>query len=128
MPEQMSILAIKAAVLGGGDHAPLATVPRYTTWVDARWTTPTAARFAEAYRANSAFHSCVKRLALCFVEPPFRAMRRQRDGSEVADPASPLQALLNQPNPDQSQREWLRMSMVYQGWGGNCYLNLIPDK
>jgi hypothetical protein len=63
-----------------------------------KWDTETA--IEQGLKASAIFYACVDRRAKSIAQVPWKAYRKQRDGSLVAAPESPLQRLIDKPNPD----------------------------
>mgnify|MGYP000415507140 FL=1 len=101
-PEQQLRLAIKSASL------PELT-PRW--WLFARrdyeWDAETAIK--EGYNASAIVYAAVEKRAKLLASVPWVAERKNREGEWEPAENSPLQRLLDRPNPEQSMYE-----LVYQ--------------
>jgi HK97 family phage portal protein len=102
------------------------TVARMMTFV------PTWARYAfskvtfqqlvrEGYKQNSAVSACATTLQLTFPEPPLLA-GYEEDGRFIPDYGHPAMALLQNPNPDMGQSEFMQFAIAYCSIGGNVYI------
>jgi len=93
---------------------------------------PTWARYAfskvsfsqlvrEGYKQNSAVSACATTLQLTFPEPPLLA-GLEVDGRFVPDYGHPVMSLLQNPNPDMGQSEFMQFAIAYCSIGGNVYI------
>ncbi len=74
---------------------------------------------------NSAVYSCLMALSMAFFEPPLRVFRGQEHGDHEMVLDSPIQSLLDTPNPAMSGKElqfWLAWA---QHCDGNAYLQKL---
>lgn len=74
---------------------------------------------------NSAVFSCLMALAMAYIEPPMRVFKAMRDGQPKVVPASPIQTLLDNPNPAFSLTEILFWIAWAKHADGNAYLRKI---
>lgn len=111
------VLAIKSITL------PEAT-PRW--WLFAKrfqdWQVRNA--IEEGYNASAVVYACVEKRAKLIASVPWKAERRRGDDWEH-DPRSPLQQLMNRPNPDQSGYELMYEASQALDLGGNAYISEI---
>lgn len=93
---------------------------------------PTWARYAfskvtfqqlvrEGYKQNSAVSACATTLQLTFPEPPLLA-GVEVDGRFIPDYGHPVMSLLQNPNPDMGQSEFMQFAVAYCSIGGNVYI------
>lgn len=88
-----------------------------------KWDTETAIEMG--LKASAVFYACVNRRAQAVAAVPWKACRKQRDGSLVEAPDSPLQALINRPNPDFSWAELMEHMSHHIDLAGNAYWSII---
>ena len=88
-----------------------------------KWDTETAVEMG--LKASAVFYACVNRRAQAVAAVPWKAHRKQRDGSLVEAPDSPLQALINRPNPDFSWAELMEHMSHHIDLAGNAYWSII---
>src|SRR3990167_3721132 len=74
----------------------------------------------EGYRKNSAVSACVTTLAFSFPEAPLLAGMKE-DGRFVPDYKHEIMKLIEQPNPDMGEVEFMQFGITYAAVGGNCY-------
>jgi len=75
----------------------------------------------EGYKANAAVSACATTLQLTFPEPPLLA-GYEEDGRFLADYKHAVMPLLQKPNPDMGQKEFMQFSIAYCSIGGNVYI------
>lgn len=75
----------------------------------------------EGYKQNAAVSACATTLQLTFPEPPLLA-GREEDGRFIPDYTHPVMALLQQPNMDMGQSEFMQFAIAYCSIGGNAYI------
>ena len=75
----------------------------------------------EGYKQNSAVSACATTLQLTFPEPPLLA-GVEVDGRFIPDYGHPVMSLLQNPNPDMGQSEFMQFAIAYCSIGGNVYI------
>ena len=91
-------------------------------WVRQSGTTNNFRKFVEdGYRINSAVAACTTTLAFSFPEPPLLTGYKQ-DNRFVQDYENPIFPLIQQPNPDMGEVEFMQYVITYAAIGGNCYI------
>jgi len=75
----------------------------------------------EGYKQNAAVSACATTLQLTFPEPPLLA-GYEEDGRFIPDYGHPVMALLQNPNPDMGQSEFMQFAVAYCSIGGNVYI------
>ncbi len=75
----------------------------------------------EGYKQNAAVSACATTLQLTFPEPPLLA-GYEEDGRFLPDYKHPVMALLQQPNMDMGQSEFMQFAIAYCSIGGNAYI------
>jgi HK97 family phage portal protein len=88
-----------------------------------KWNTEVA--IEEGMKASAIFYACLNRRAQSIAQVPWKAYRKQRDGTLVAAPDSPLQRLIDQPNPDFAFAEMMELMSQNIDLAGNSYWTLI---
>lgn len=88
-----------------------------------KWDTETA--IEQGLKASAIFYACVDRRAKSIAQVPWKAYRKQRDGTLVAAPDSPLQRLINRPNPDFAWAEMMEYMSQHIDLAGNSYWSII---
>lgn len=88
-----------------------------------KWNTEVAVE--QGLKASGVFYSCVNRRAEAISQIPWKAFRKQRDGTLVEAPDSPLQQLINNPNPDFSWSEMMELLSQHIDLAGNSYWSII---
>jgi len=88
-----------------------------------KWNTEVA--IEEGMKASAIFYACLNRRAQSIAQVPWKAYRKQRDGTLVAAPDSPLQRLIDQPNPDFAFAEMMELMSQNIDLAGNSYWSLI---
>lgn len=88
-----------------------------------KWDTETA--IEQGLKASAIFYACVDRRAKSIGQVPWKAYRKQRDGSLVAAPESPLQRLIDKPNPDFAWAEMMEYMSQHIDLAGNSYWSII---
>ncbi len=88
------------------------------------------ARFAhDGYRKNVAIYGCVKFRATGSQHIHLIAKRDIGDGeTEVLGAAHPLQQLIDRPNPEQSQDEWIFELVQHVDIGGTAYIHKVRPR
>src|SRR5262245_12299035 len=94
------------------------------SFTTANWPAPAAGTLPSRVYAdgNSAVFACLAALAQSYTEPPLRVYRETAPGEREALPESPLQALLDAPNPFMTAQEvwsWVTWAKCLEG---NAYL------
>lgn len=89
---------------------------------DEMWLTDVAIK--EGYNASSIVYAAVEKRAKLLASVPWKAQRRAGDEWEDA-PNSPLQKLLDNPNPDQSLYELMYQASQALDLSGNAYITEI---
>lgn len=119
-PEQQLRLDIKSASL------PELT-PRW--WLFARrdyeWNTETAIK--EGYNASAIVYAAVEKRAKLLASVPWVAERKNREGEWEPAENSPLQRLLDRPNPEQSMYELVYQFSQSLDLAGNAYLSEVKS-
>lgn len=106
-----------------------ASLPELTPrwWLFARrdydWDIETAV--LEGYQASSVVYAAVEKRAKLLASVPWIAQRRNREGEWEAVENSPLQRLIDRPNPDQSMYELVYQLSQSLDLAGNAYLSEI---
>lgn len=75
----------------------------------------------EGYKQNAAVSACATTLQLTFPEPPLLA-GHEEDGRFIPDYKHPVMALLQKPNMDMGQSEFMQFAIAYCSIGGNAYI------
>jgi HK97 family phage portal protein len=88
-----------------------------------KWDTETA--IEQGLKASAIFYACVDRRAKSVAQIPWKAYRKQRDGALVAAPDSPLQRLIDRPNPDFAWSEMMEYMSQHIDLAGNSYWSII---
>jgi HK97 family phage portal protein len=88
-----------------------------------KWDTEVAVE--QGLKASSIFYACVNRRAQSVSQIPWRAYRKQRDGELIEAPDSPLQQLIDKPNPDFSWAEMMEYMSQHIDLAGNSYWSII---
>lgn len=88
-----------------------------------KWNTEVA--IEEGLKASAIFYACVNRRAQSIAQVPWKAYRKLADGTKVEAPDSPLQRLINKPNPDFAFAEMMELMSQYIDLAGNSYWSLI---
>lgn len=89
----------------------------------AKWDAETAIEMG--LKASAIFYACVDRRAKSVAQVPWKAYRKQRDGELVEAPDSPLQRLIDRPNPDFAFSEMMELLSQHIDLAGNSYWTLI---
>jgi phage portal protein BeeE len=79
----------------------------------------------QGLKASAIFYACVDRRAKSIASVPWKAMRKQRDGTMVHAPDSPLQRLIDRPNPDFAWSEMMELVSHHIDLAGNAYWTII---
>lgn len=79
---------------------------------------------SEGYKKNAAVYQCIQRLALGYSEPP--PIVKNLKGEP--QPTSPLQRLLNRPNPMMTHGELQNYIIHYKALGGQCYAHIVRNR
>lgn len=87
-----------------------------------QWRTKVA--IDEGYNASSIVYACVEKRAKLIASVPWKAMRKTADGYENA-PDSPLQRLIDTPNPWQSWYELVYEASQNLDLSGNAFISEI---
>lgn len=90
---------------------------------DDLWLTDVAIK--EGYNASAIVYAAVEKRAKLLASVPWKAQRRTADGSYEDAPGSPLQRLLDNPNPDQSLYELMYQASQALDLSGNAYISEI---
>lgn len=90
---------------------------------DSRWDIQTAIN--EGYNASAVVYACVEKRATLFSSVPWKAMIKKSDGSFEPALNSPLQRLLDNPNPDMSMMEIMHEASQSLDLAGNAYWSEI---
>lgn len=88
-----------------------------------KWDTETAVE--QGIKASAIFYACVDRRAKSVAQVPWKAYRKQRDGTQTEAPDSPLQKLINRPNPDFAWSEMMELMSQHIDLAGNSYWSII---
>ena len=88
-----------------------------------KWDTETA--IEQGLKASAIFYACVDGRAKSIAQVPWKAYRKQRDGTLVAAPDSPLQRLIDKPNPDFAWAEMMEYMSQHIDLAGNSYWSII---
>jgi len=88
-----------------------------------KWDTETA--IEQGLKASAIFYACVDRRAKSIAQVPWKAYLKQRDGTLVAAPDSPLQRLIDKPNPDFAWAEMMEYMSQHIDLAGNSYWSII---
>lgn len=75
----------------------------------------------EGYKQNAAVSACATTLQLTFPEPPLLA-GYEEDGRFIPDYKHAVMALLQKPNLDMGQSEFMQFAIAYCSIGGNAYI------
>ena len=75
----------------------------------------------EGYKQNAAVSACATTLQLTFPEPPLLA-GYEKDGRFIPDYKHPVMKLLQKPNGDMGQSEFMQFAIAYCSIGGNAYI------
>jgi len=76
-------------------------------------------------KASAIFYACVQVRAESLAQVPWVAKRRDRDGNWQAAPDSPLQKLIDKPNPDFTWSEMVELMSMHIDLAGNSYWKVI---
>lgn len=79
----------------------------------------------QGLKASAIFYACVDRRAKSIAAVPWKAMRKQSDGSLVHAPNSPLQRLIDRPNPDFAWSEMMELVSHHIDLAGNAFWTII---
>jgi len=88
-----------------------------------KWDTETA--IEQGLKASGIFYACVDRRAKSVASIPWKAYRKQRDGTLAEAPDSPLQKLIDRPNPDFAWSEMMELMSQHIDLAGNSYWSII---
>lgn len=88
-----------------------------------KWDTKTAIN--EGYNASAIVYAAIEKRAKLVAAVPWQAKRKKQDGTFEHVPNSPLQMLIDNPNPDQSFYEIMYETEQSVCLSGNCYLSEI---
>jgi len=88
-----------------------------TTWMEISW----RSLVRNGYKASSAVFGCVRALAHSFPEPPLVVWKKTSIGDQPEND-HPLRKLIERPNPDMGEAEFMQYAVVYASVGGNCYI------
>jgi len=88
-----------------------------------KWDTETA--IEQGLKASAIFYACVDRRAKSIAQVPWKAYRKQRDGTQIEAPDSPLQKLIDRPNPDFAFSEMMELMSQHIDLAGNSYWSII---
>jgi HK97 family phage portal protein len=91
---------------------------------DPLWLTDVAIK--EGYNASAIVYACVEKRAKLIASVPWKAQRRSGDDWEDV-PGSPLQRLLDRPNPEQSMYELMYEASQALDLSGNAYITEIRN-
>ncbi len=94
------------------------TAPQFQKW-------DTEVAIEQGLKASAIFYACVNRRAQSVGQIPWVAKKKQRDGTMVEAPESPLQKLIDNPNPDFSWSEMTELMSQHIDLAGNSYWSLI---
>jgi len=87
------------------------------------WSNQTA--IDEGYNASAVVYACVEKRAKLLASIPWRAQLKQVDGSYEDQPNSPLQQLIDRPNPDESFYEIMYKASQGLDLAGNSFISEI---
>jgi HK97 family phage portal protein len=76
-------------------------------------------------KASAIFYACVDRRAKSVAQVPWKAYRKARDGTLTEAPDSPLQKLIDRPNPDFAWAEMMEIMSQHIDLAGNSYWSII---
>jgi len=88
-----------------------------------KWNTEVA--IEEGLKASAIFYACVNRRAQSIAQVPWKAYRKLSDGTLAPAPDSPLQRLIDKPNPDFAFAEMMELMSQYIDLAGNNYWSII---
>lgn len=88
-----------------------------------KWDTETA--IEQGMKASAIFYACIDRRAKSIAQVPWKAYRKERDGTLIYVPDSPLQRLIDRPNPDFAWAEMMEYMSQHIDLAGNSYWSII---
>lgn len=88
-----------------------------------KWDTETAIR--EGLQASAVFYACVNRRSQAIAQVPWKAVKRNPDGTVTPVPNHPLQRLIDRPNPDFAWHELMELMSQHIDLAGNSYWTII---
>ena len=94
------------------------TAPQFQKW-------DTEVAIEQGLKASAIFYACVNRRAQSVGQIPWVAKKKQRDGTMVEAPESPLQKLIDNPNPDFAWAEMTELMSQHIDLAGNSYWSII---
>lgn len=94
------------------------TAPQFQKW-------DTEVAIEQGLKASAIFYACVNRRAQSVGQIPWVAKKKQRDGTMVEAPESPLQKLIDNPNPDFAWAEMTELLSQHIDLAGNSYWSII---
>lgn len=94
------------------------TAPQFQKW-------DTEVAIEQGLKASAIFYACVNRRAQSVGQIPWVAKKKQRDGTMVEAPDSPLQKLIDNPNPDFAWSEMTELLAQHIDLAGNSYWSII---
>lgn len=94
------------------------TAPQFQKW-------DTEVAIEQGLKASAIFYACVNRRAQSVGQIPWVAKRKQRDGTMIEAPESPLQKLIDNPNPDFAWSEMTELMSQHIDLAGNSYWSII---
>ncbi len=94
------------------------TAPQFQKW-------DTEVAIEQGLKASAIFYACVNRRAQSVGQIPWVAKKKQRDGTMIEAPDSPLQKLIDNPNPDFAWSEMTELLAQHIDLAGNSYWSII---
>jgi len=79
----------------------------------------------EGYNASAVVYACVEKRAKLISSVPFKAYRKLSDGTTEYAPGTPLQMLLDNPNPEQSMLELLYYISQMMDLSGSAFVSEV---
>lgn len=76
----------------------------------------------EGYMGNTLIYACIDELATSLAESPLLA---EQGSGEDWKPYPALQTVIDKPNSEQTQEEWLREWMMHYGYAGNVFQHIV---
>lgn len=101
------------------------TAPKWSLFTkkNHKWSTKVA--IDEGYNASAVVYACVEKRAKLVSSVKWKACKREADGTFTDTPNTPLQRLLDNPNPDMSMLELVYGASQMLDLSGNAYFSEI---